>query len=103
MGVGSAVTAVATLALAEDVQGATCSGRPTGVWMSGSENRAWTPAAGNSCQALRDQLAKAIIAIRSQAAEMARLAQALDPVDEGAGDRCDRFRAVGGGRGAVER
>lgn len=51
--------------------------------MSGSENPAWTPAAGNSCQALRDQLAKAIIAIRSQAAEMARLAQALDPVDEG--------------------
>lgn len=32
---------------------------------------------------LHDQLVEAINAIRSQAAGMARLAQALDPVDEG--------------------
>ncbi|WP_167368092.1 hypothetical protein [Streptomyces agglomeratus] len=32
---------------------------------------------------LRDQLVEVINAVRSQAAGMARLAQALDPVDEG--------------------
>jgi hypothetical protein len=51
--------------------------------MIGSERPVWSPAAGSSCQALRAQLAEAINAIRSQAAGTARLAQALDTVDEG--------------------
>ncbi|OEJ49473.1 hypothetical protein BGK72_00180 [Streptomyces agglomeratus] len=83
MAVGSAVTAVAALALAEDVQGGSCPGRPMGVRMIGSERPAWTPAARSGCQVLRDQLVEVINAVRSQAAGMARLAQALDPVDEG--------------------
>jgi hypothetical protein len=42
----------------------------------------WTPAAGSGCQVLRDQLAEAFDAIRSQAGVVPP-AQALDPVSEG--------------------